>query len=124
MRKLRSERGAAAVEFALVLPILIVLVFGIVEFARAFQVQATLAAAARESVRILALQDDSAGAVAAAQAASTSLNPGLTSANVAPTACGSGDTARIDITYTHPFLTGFFGSGIDLTARGVMRCNG
>ena len=38
-RRMRSERGAAAVEFALVVPILIVLVFGIAEFGRACFIQ-------------------------------------------------------------------------------------
>ena len=125
MRALRSERGAAAVELALVLPVLLILVLGIVEFGRAFQVQATLAAAAREGVRIVALQDDSAAATAAVQAASTSLDPGLSSGNLAIGGCGGGAAdATVDISYQLPFLTGFFGTGIDLTARGVMRCNG
>ncbi len=35
-RRMRSERGAAVVEFALVVPILIALVFGIAEFGRAY----------------------------------------------------------------------------------------
>jgi Flp pilus assembly protein TadG len=125
MRTLRSERGAAAVEFALVLPVLIVLVLGIVEFGRAFQVQSTLAAAAREGVRIVAIQDDSAAATAAVQSASSSLNPGLTGGNLTISGCAGGAAnATLEITYQLPFLTGFFGSGIDLTARGVMRCNG
>lgn len=125
MRDLRSERGAAAVEFALVLPLLIILVLGMVEFGRAFQVQSTLAAAAREGVRIVALHDDSAAATAAVQSASTSLDPGLTAGNIAIAGCAGGAAnASVDIAYQLPFLTGFFGSGIDLTARGVMRCNG
>ena len=127
MRNLRSERGAAAVEFALLLPVLLILVLGIVEFGRAFQVQATLAAAAREGVRVMALQDDAAAARAAVRDASTSLNPAVTDADiaVAPDTCtaGAGD-ATVTITYRQPFLTGFFGDGIDLTARGVMRCHG
>jgi len=47
----RSDRGAAAVEFALVAPILILLVVGIAEFGRAYNVQNSLSAAAREGVR-------------------------------------------------------------------------
>ena len=45
--RMRSERGAAAVEFAMIMPLLLVLVLGIAEFGRAFQVQGTLSAAAR-----------------------------------------------------------------------------
>ena len=63
--RLRDERGASAVEFAFILPILIVLVLGIAEFGHAFQVQGTLSAAAREGVRVMALQNDPAAARAA-----------------------------------------------------------
>ena len=41
-----------AVEFAFIVPLLIVLVLGIAEFGHAFQVQGTLSAAAREGVRV------------------------------------------------------------------------
>ena len=56
--RLRDQRGASAVEFALIVPLLIVLVLGIAEFGRAFQVQGTLSAAAREGARAMALQND------------------------------------------------------------------
>ncbi len=48
MRRFRSESGAAAVEFALVVPILLLLVLGIIEFGRAYNIQNSLSAAARE----------------------------------------------------------------------------
>jgi hypothetical protein len=35
-----------------------------------------------------------------------------------------GASVRVTITYRQPFLTGFFGSGVDLSGTGVMRCNG
>ena len=52
MRPTRSrrdvgERGAAAVEFALIVPILILMILGLVEFARAYNVQISLTNAAR-----------------------------------------------------------------------------
>jgi hypothetical protein len=31
---------------------------------------------------------------------------------------------RLTITYPMPYLTGFFGTGLNLTGTGVMRCNG
>ena len=49
------DRGAAAVEFALVLPVLLLLVFGIVDFARAYNAQITLSEAAAQGVRTLAV---------------------------------------------------------------------
>ena len=47
----RAERGQAIVEFALIMPILIILLFGVVFFAMAFNLQMVLNAAAREGAR-------------------------------------------------------------------------
>lgn len=54
-RGAREERGAAAVEFAIVLPLLILLVFGIVQFSIAYNRQQGLHAAAREGARVASL---------------------------------------------------------------------
>lgn len=45
------RRGAAAVEFALVAPVLFLFVFGIIEFGRAFMLKEATAGAARAGVR-------------------------------------------------------------------------
>jgi Flp pilus assembly protein TadG len=128
-KHLRDERGATAVEFAFILPLLIVLILGIAEFGRAFQVSGTLSAAAREGVRVMALQNDPAAARAAVRNAATSLDPALTDAQIVitPATCpqtGGSTSVRLTINYPMPFLTDFFGSGVDLTGTGVMRCNG
>ena len=128
---LRDERGATVVEFAFIVPLLIVLVLGIVEFGHAFQVSGTLSAAAREGVRVMALQNDRNAATAAAQAAAPSLKPALTVDEInipamcpAPGAGTGNETVRLTINYPMPFLTGFFGSSVTLHGTGVMRCNG
>ena len=127
---LDGERGASAVEFAMILPLLIVLVLGIAEFGRAFQVQGTLSAAAREGVRLMALENDPAAARAAVRNAATSLDPGVTDAQIAitPTTCPTLDagstSVRLTVRYPMPHITGFFGSTVNLTGTGVMRCNG
>ena len=54
-RIIKSEKGASAVEFALILPILIILVFGIVQFGIAFNNYITITHAAREGARIAAV---------------------------------------------------------------------
>src|SRR5688500_5874278 len=129
-KRLRDERGATAVEFAFIVPLLIVLVLGIAEFGHAFQVQGTLSAAAREGVRLMALQNDPAAARAAVRNAASSLNPAITDAQVviSPASCpelnGANSSVRLTINYPMPYLTGFFGSRVDLTGTGVMRCNG
>lgn len=52
----RSERAAALVEFAIVLPVLLLLVFGIIDFGRALYTQNNLSAAVREGARRAAVQ--------------------------------------------------------------------
>jgi Flp pilus assembly protein TadG len=127
---LREERGASAVEFAFVLPLLLVLVVGIAEFGRAFQVSGTLSAAAREGVRTMALGNNPTAARATVRNVASSLNPAVTDAQIAitPTSCPvsypSSTNVTVTISYRLPFVTGFFGSGVNLTGRGVMRCNG
>lgn len=50
-REVKSQRGASMVEFALVLPLLILLVFGIIEFGLALYDKAVLTNASREGAR-------------------------------------------------------------------------
>jgi Flp pilus assembly protein TadG len=127
MRNRRDERGAAAVEFALVVPLLLLMVLGVAEFGRAYHVQASLSQAAREGVRVMALQNDPAAAIAATRAAAPTLT--LTNISVSPTSCVASGltptaTATVTVTYSFTFLSSLFGSGRTLTGRGVMRCNG
>jgi Flp pilus assembly protein TadG len=127
---MREERGATAVEFAMIVPLLLVLVLGIAEFGHAFQVQGTLSAAAREGARVMALQNDQAAARTAVRNAAPTLDPAITNAQIAvtPAACPATTTGtanvRVTIDYPMPFLTDFFGASIELSGTGVMRCNG
>jgi Flp pilus assembly pilin Flp len=60
-RYVRREGGASAVEFALVLPVFLALVFGIIYFGFAFNTKLTVTQAAREAARLgatLPLGDD------------------------------------------------------------------
>jgi Flp pilus assembly protein TadG len=131
-----GERGAAAVEFALILPILLTLVFGIVEFGWAFGQQVSLGNAAREAARTMAIHWAEPGADAEAIAeglASAPLTPGATIAFIsmecAPT---NPDDAPLAVTarasLEAPGLTGFFNWLIApervLTAESKMICGG
>jgi Flp pilus assembly protein TadG len=129
LRKVREERGASAVEFGLVVPILLILVLGIVEFGHAFQVQGTLSAAAREGARAMALRNDQTQARDAVQEAAAALDPDIADGqiSISPETCPTGTTdtnVTLTIDYPMPFLTDFFGASIDLTGTGVMRCQG
>lgn len=66
----RDERGAAAIEFALLLPVLLLLFFGIIQFGLLFSVHSSMQNASREAARAVALlgDDQSAGRVSAEDA--------------------------------------------------------
>jgi len=57
MATLKDEKGQNLVEFALVVPLLLVLVFGIAEYGRAWMTRNILTGAAREAVRVAAVSD-------------------------------------------------------------------
>jgi Flp pilus assembly pilin Flp len=54
--KIKKEKGAAAVEFALVLPIIIMIVFGIVYFGPVYNNWIAITHAARDGARLLAIK--------------------------------------------------------------------
>ena len=127
-RRLLGERGAAAVEFALVVPLLLVLLFGIVEFGKTLNTQATLSAAAREGARTMALANDAAAARAAVQNADGTLNLATSAISVSPGTCTGASTTQlvtVTITYRQVFASGLVGrTGVDLTGTAAMRCGG
>lgn len=54
MQRFRHQDGAAAVEFGLLLPLLVMLVFGIIEFSTAYNRSQGMQAAVREGARLAA----------------------------------------------------------------------
>lgn len=123
-----KERGAAAVEFALIAVLLLTLVFGIAEFGRMWFLQSSLAAAARDGARTMAVEDDQAEAEGAAE--SVFIGGDLTTIEITPETgeCDSGGQATVSLSYEADFMTGFFtplfGDSVTLGGEGVMRCGG
>jgi Flp pilus assembly protein TadG len=116
-----AQHGAAAVELALVLPLLVLLIGGIIDFGFALNAQVGLAHAAREGVRVEALQTGDPVATAAAAFF------GIAVTEVTPTlarACPSdgGAMVRMQATYD-PFFPLPVGPFV-LRSEAVMRCNG
>lgn len=54
-RLLLERRGAAAVEFGLILPVFLTIVFAVVQFGMVFVIESSMSNAAREEVRQIAL---------------------------------------------------------------------
>lgn len=123
-RTARRDRGAAAVEFALVAPILLALVAGIVEFSYAYNLQISVTQAAREAARTMAIQDNQGEAELAAAAGAPGLNTGAFQYSFTPAACTAGDNVTVGITYQAATLTGIFGVSVTVSGLGAMRCGG
>jgi len=122
-RRFDEDRGTTIVEFAFVLVLLLLLVFGTIEFGRAYNTKISLTHAAREGVRVYVVEGDSAAGIDATRSAATSLNPALM--NISTTACEPGEPTEVRVTYPFQLAIPFFSaSSIDLTAVGVMRCEG
>jgi Flp pilus assembly protein TadG len=121
----RSERGAAAVEFAILAPVLITLLLGTMEFGRAYNAQITLTNAAREGVRVMAVSNSQPSARAAARNAAVVLIPALRDSDVTFSAANCTTDAQMTVTinYTLSTVTGIAGP-FAMTGKGVMLCGG
>ena len=142
LRKLRSEKGTALLETALVLPLLLAVSVGIFEFGRAYQTWQVITNAAREGARVAVLPNSSAtAATTRAKAYLTSGQlPDAGSATVAVTPetldLGGGLTAgasKVTVSYPFQFIAlgpvvqllstspTTIGSSVTMTASAVMR---
>lgn len=125
-----TDGGAAAVEFALLLPIVLIVIFGIIDFGRAFNAQLALNAGAREGARVLAL--NTGDATSATQNGATP----LMNVSVSPISCTTSTDSYASVTASYAFsyitplspLMQLIGasaltSPITLHATGTFRCS-
>lgn len=114
----------------MVLPVLVLLLWGIVEFGQGFNAKVELSAAVREGARTAALSSSAGTVQDEIEAATRDAAPGLVVDDIAvvlDNACpASGEgTARVTATYPYQYDIPFFGTGTwTITAKGAMRCGG
>lgn len=103
--RLRGDKGQEVVEFALVLPLLFLLLFGIIDFGIIIFSYDTISNATREGARYgIVHPTDDAGIEAAARRMTTGLNPGALRINVIRP---GGNTIRVEAIYDVSLITGF-----------------
>ena len=133
-RHLRQQRGAVAVEFALIMPVLLLILVGTLEFGRVWSQLQVFQGAAREGARCAAVKaagfsscdiqgsiNSSAGAYTPATNASVTIN-----GSPAPTGCTAltrGQDVKVSwvqpLTVDIPFWNNVT---INATVAGVFRC--
>jgi len=125
-----TERGAALVEFAVVLPVLLMVLFGIIEFGIAYTEAQAIEATAREAARLASLSSTTEDDVN--QRANETLGRDLTNTlreryNITPQLCGSQrpGTGKVTVTVSEPHeinipLVNVW--NINLEATAVFRC--
>ena len=131
-KRLRSESGASAVEFALLLPVLMMVLFGIIEFGMALYRQAILTNASREGARLGIVQsvppitNAAVNAKIDAYLTAAGIAPGTVTRTPPPVLTG-GTNSNVTVTLTLPYtfvtlpgLTGLTPT-INLVAMTVMR---
>ncbi len=123
-----NRRGAAVVEFAVVVPVFLTLVFGMIEYGRMVMVQQIITNAAREGARVAILTTATTSSVTSTVTTYLS-NVSITGSTVTvspnpPTsaAAGTGVTVTVSIPYsTVSWMTPLFLGSKTLTASAVMR---
>ena len=139
-RRRGQEDGASAVEFALVVPILLVLFLGIVNFGIVLAQQLSLSNSARQAARfaVVDVEGRTCGQIeeeARAAAETIGMEPGdptyaLAGATGTCERPCAGSTGTTDLTVTLTYHSQFmvplpipgFPSGVDIDGEGVFRC--
>jgi Flp pilus assembly protein TadG len=134
--KVRRVRGGSAAEFAIIAPVLVLLLFGIIEFGLILYDQAMITNASREGARagIVYSYPDRIGDgeitnVVTAYCADHLVSFGSGSAlsiSIQRSGTATGDTLTVQVTYPYTFLVlpnfiTSLGGQLNLTAESVMR---
>lgn len=122
-----EERGAGLVEFALVLPVLIIILFGVIEFGIAFNRAQAVEAAAREGARLASISTTTQGDITARVDAALAGIPLQNPANVtvAPGGCAGreGQSVTVTVTTAHALNIPLVPLPVlNLSGQAVFRC--
>ncbi|HAA89854.1 MAG TPA: pilus assembly protein TadE [Peptococcaceae bacterium] len=123
----RSQRGQALAEFALILPLLLLLVFGIIEFGRIFYSYLMVTQAAREGARLGAVGGSDQEIVALVRDVAVGLDENRIKVDIDPVEDqrSRGDSLRVAVSYdlplVAPIITELLPNPFPLTAVATMR---
>ena len=118
----QNERGAVAAEFALLLPVLLTILFGIIEFGMIMYGREVVTNASREGARAGIIQRTpplTAGeitTVATNYLTGTGINPAQVTIAVPASGGGTGTPVTVTATYNYPWLIPYIPTMLQLPA--------
>jgi Flp pilus assembly protein TadG len=122
----KSERGQSLVEFAMILPLFMVILFGIMEFGRLWEISNLITSASREGARVAAISGSSQSqAIQAAQNVLSAAN--IDDATVSVSGPNSASEVSVTVTIHYTPLTGSIIPGFDpffISRSTIMRWEG
>lgn len=128
----KGEWGQSLVEFALIVPLFLLLVFAIVDFGMGFYSWITVTNAAREGARVGAVGADQATIIQRVKDTSGSLNNSNLTVSVTNAQGNAGEEVGVSVQYKYTLITpvssvmgkisgGSLGPNINFTATSKMR---
>jgi Flp pilus assembly protein TadG len=118
------ERGTAAVEFALVLPLVLTVALALVQIGLVVRDRLLVESAARAGARAAATVDDQSAVVSAVQGAAPALDAGALQVSVARSGT-RGSPVTVTVGYVSgvrvPLVAWLFGGGVSMSAEATDR---
>ena len=127
LKSLRNQNGQSLVEFAIILPIILLLVMGILQFGMMLNSYLAIQNAAREGARAGVVGSTDTEIRNLIISTSPVLEPVNLNVNVTPGEAErkSGDTLTVNVTYNYklivPIINSLFSSGVVLRGQTSMR---
>ncbi|MCK8059964.1 MULTISPECIES: TadE/TadG family type IV pilus assembly protein [unclassified Fusibacter] len=122
-----KKKGQSVVEFAILVPVLVLVLIAIIEFGLVFNAYFVLQTSARDAARQLSLGETDANTIAQIEAQAFGLDTSKLTITITPadTSRSSGDDVTVNVIYNHtvitPLLAAFTGQELSLEVEVVMR---
>lgn len=127
MKSLSNEKGQSLVEFTIILPVLLLLVMGIIQFGLIFNSYITVANASREGARAGISGNTDTQIIQLIKATSPNLNENNLAVTISPSENNrrSGDTLMVRVSYSYqltiPIISKLFNNQVVLNGQTSMR---
>ena len=124
---LKTNKGQALVEFALIIPMLLLLVFGVIEFGRIFGAGLTVNNSAREGARLGAIGATDSAIITRVTNSAGILDSSLVAVTITPTESSRvrGGDIQVNVSYpvtvVAPFISIITGNIVIVDSTCVMR---